>query len=75
MKVSQEFLAPPITTNPSGRERSVGFEFEFTGVEMEDAASMVFRLYGGKVEQLSTFEFKVSGSKFGNFGLELDAQM
>lgn len=75
MKITQEFLTPPITTNPSGRERSVGFEFEFTGVEMEETASMVSRLYGGRVEQLSTFEFKVSGSKFGDFGLELDAQM
>lgn len=72
---TKEFQAPPIVTNPSGKVRSVGFEFEFTGVEMEESSAMVAKLYGGKVRQLSTFEFKVENSKFGDFGLELDAQM
>lgn len=71
----QDFQVPPITTNSSGSERSVGVEFEFTGVEMEDSSEMVARLYGGKVKQLSSFEFKVVDSRFGDFGLELDAQM
>ena len=73
--MNQEFQTPPITTNKAGKERSVGFEFEFTGVEMDQTASILSRLYGGKIEQLSTFEFKVSGTKFGDFGLELDAQL
>lgn len=73
--MSQEFLIPQKTTNVSGEERSVGFEFEFTGVEMEDIASMLSLLYGGKIKQLSTFEFKVVNTKFGDFGLELDAQL
>lgn len=71
----QDFQVPPITTNSSGSERSVGVEFEFTGVDMEDSSEMVARLYGGKVKQLSSFEFKVVDSRFGDFGLELDAQM
>ncbi|NBC66834.1 MAG: amidoligase [Bacteroidetes bacterium] len=69
------FRKPPITTNPSGNERTVGFEFEFTGVEMEDIASLLSMLYGGKIEQLSTFEFKIVKTRFGDFGLELDAQL
>jgi hypothetical protein len=73
--MNQEFLIPQETTNASGEERCVGFEFEFTGVEMEDVASMLSLLYGGKIEQLSTFEFKVTNTRFGNFGLELDAQL
>lgn len=73
--MNHEFLAPPITTNPSGKERCVGVEFEFTGVEMEDTAAMLSRLYGGNIQQLSTFEFRVVDSIFGDFGLELDAQM
>ncbi|MDZ7720728.1 MAG: amidoligase family protein [Balneolaceae bacterium] len=73
--MNQEFLEPPKRTNATGEERSVGFEFEFTGVEMEDSASMLWRLYGGEIKQLSTFEFKVLNTKFGDFGLELDAQL
>lgn len=73
--MNQEFKYPPVRTNSSGEERSVGFEFEFTGVEMDQTASILSQLYGGEIEQLSTFEFKVKGTKFGDFGLELDAQL
>lgn len=73
--IHQEFQKPPKSTNPFGDERTVGFEFEFTGIEMEEVSLIIKRLYGGKVQQLSTFEFEVTGTKFGDFGLELDAQM
>lgn len=69
------FINPPIINNQDGEERAVGFEFEFTGVEMQDAAEMVSGLYGGKVEQLSGYEFKVRNSEFGDFSLELDASL
>lgn len=73
--MNQEFHTPPKTTNPSGRERTIGFEFEFTGVEMNDVASMIFNLFGGEIREVSTFEFIITGTRFGDFGLELDAQM
>lgn len=71
----KHFKTPPSTTNPSGRERSVGFEFEFTGLEMEDAAEMLTDLYGGSVKKVSTYEFKVKDTAFGTFSLELDARL
>lgn len=70
-----EFQTPPKITNPSGEERSVGYEFEFTGVEMQTVASLISELYGGEVRQLSTYEYKVSDTRYGDFGLELDAQL
>lgn len=73
--MKQEFLTPPKTTNTTGEERAVGFEFEFTGVEMDDVAAMISSLYGGEIRQLSTFEFQILNTKFGDFGLELDAQL
>lgn len=69
------FKAPPKIKDQEGVERSVGFEFEFTGVEMQDAAEMVADLYGGEVEQISGYEFSVKGSEFGDFSLELDASL
>ncbi|MDR9419246.1 amidoligase family protein [Gracilimonas sp.] len=70
-----DFKNPPKIFNQDGTERSVGFEFEFTGVEMQDAAEMVANLYGGNVEQISGYEYKVRESEFGDFSLELDASL
>ncbi|HBQ58783.1 MAG TPA: amidoligase, partial [Balneolaceae bacterium] len=64
-----EFNDPSIIKNQDGDERSVGFEFEFTGVEMQDAAKMVSGLYGGEVQQLSGYEFVVENTEFGKFSL------
>ncbi|MFD2531044.1 amidoligase family protein [Gracilimonas halophila] len=69
------FRNPPKIKNQDGKERSVGFEFEFTGVEMKDAAEMTSELYGGKVEQISGYEYAVNDSEFGDFSLELDASL
>lgn len=69
------FKNPPKIKNQDGEERSVGFEFEFTGVEMKDAAEMISDLYGGKVEQISGYQYAVIDSEFGDFSLELDASL
>ncbi|MEX0722824.1 MAG: amidoligase family protein [Gracilimonas sp.] len=66
---------PPKIYNKDGNERSVGFEFEFTGVEMEDAAAMVTDLYGGDIEQISGYEYDIKNTDFGDFSLELDASL
>lgn len=66
---------PPHVTNQSGKERKVGLEFEFTGIEMEDTARMISKLYGGEVVQISTYEFKIEETEFGTFKLELDASI
>ena len=72
---SSNFKGPPITTNPAGGERSVGYEFEFTGVEMENVADVISSLYGGKVKKISTYVIEVQKTDFGTFTLELDAQL
>lgn len=69
------FKNPPRINNQYGEERSVGFEFEFTGVEMQDAAEMITDLYGGTVRQISGYEYVVRDSEFGDFSLELDASL
>ncbi len=69
------FKNPPITKNPSGEERRVGYEFEFTGAEISEAADMIRDLYGGEINKISTYEFHVKNSEFGTFKLELDAQL
>lgn len=70
-----QFKMPPSIQNPSGKERCVGFEFEFTGVEISEAANLVQSLYGGSVSRISTYEYHVNEASFGTFKLELDAQL
>ena len=53
----------------------MGYEFEFTGVEMENVADVISSLYGGTVKKISTYVIEVRETNFGTFTLELDAQL
>ena len=72
---SMIFKSPPEKTNPEGDERTVGYEFEFTGLEIADAAELIQELYGGNLRKESAYEFIVTDTTFGTFRLELDAQL
>ena len=74
-EIPVEFKVPPDPLNSAGEERTVGFEFEFTGVEMEKTARFISEFYGGEVKQLSSFEYKIQDTRLGEFGVELDAQL
>lgn len=69
------YLEPPQLKNSAGEERTVGYEFEFTGVELDQVALLVKDLYGGKIQKISTYEIEVQDTDFGTFNLELDAQL
>lgn len=69
------FKQPPSIKNSSGEERMVGYEFEFTGLDMAISAELVKEIYGGTVKHISTFEYEIQDSAFGTFTLELDAQL
>lgn len=73
--MKNEFKKPPLTSNENGEERTVGYELEFTGIEMGETAQIVAGLYGGETEQLSSFEYTIRNTKLGEFALELDARL
>lgn len=75
MQKAGAFKSPPKTTNSSGKERTAGYEFEFTGLPMGEAAGIIASLYGGRIEQKSSYEVKISETEFGDFSVELDAQL
>lgn len=66
---------PPATINSSGEERRAGYEFEFTGLSLDDSAAIITDLYGGEIEQISSYEYNIKGTELGDFGVELDAQL
>ncbi|MFV0420675.1 amidoligase family protein [Oleidesulfovibrio sp.] len=67
------FAMPPIMHNAAGEIRKVGFELEFTGVQLLDVAQDVADIFGGKAERQSNYIYKVSNTRFGDFTLEVDA--
>ena len=73
--MSEKFKHPPVLQNIHGDIRRVGYEFEFTGIDMARVAAIVKGLYGGDVQKITTFEYEVNDTKFGTFTLELDAQL
>jgi hypothetical protein len=70
--ISQPFELPRKLYTDDGRIRRVGFELEYAGVDLEHAAAAVAGLYGGTVRRKNRYVLIVEGTRFGEFGVELD---
>ncbi|MBW3583200.1 MAG: amidoligase family protein [Euryarchaeota archaeon] len=66
------FEPPPRTRTEEGRPRHVGFELEFKGLSLETTARIVRDLFGGKLEQKDRSVWTVTGTRYGDFRVELD---
>ncbi len=67
------YRMPPCLTTADGRPRKVGVEIEFGGLSVEDASSLVQRLYGGEIEPTNRFTTVVKGTRLGDFRVEIDS--
>lgn len=56
-----------------GRARRIGVELEFAAVTVSRAADRIAGLYGGAVECDDAHRYRVEGTKFGRFVVELDS--
>jgi len=66
--------APPEALNADGERRRVGVEIEFANVTVRDSAALVEDLFGGTQEPESDHRVVISGTRFGDFNVELDWQ-
>ncbi len=66
---------PPIETNSDGELRKVGYELEFAGPELIKVAELIRDLYGGEVQEVNRYEYRVTGTDTGTFRVELDARI
>ncbi|MGB2256213.1 MAG: amidoligase family protein, partial [Spongiibacter marinus] len=64
---------PSARTAESGSERRLGMEIEFTGMEMDAIAETIVDCFGGRIERQSDYEYQVTDTPFGTFGVELDS--
>lgn len=62
-----------INKNFKGDERKVGFEIEYSEIEISDASNCVKNLFGGDIKVNSDIEHEIKNTKFGDFKIELDA--
>lgn len=64
---------PAQRCNYEGGQRRVGIEFEFAGLEAEEAATCVTGLFGGRASAENRFMTNVKDTELGDFRVELDA--
>ncbi|TVQ13715.1 MAG: amidoligase [Balneolaceae bacterium] len=69
------FQKPPAICNEDGNERTIGLELEFSGLKLDEITGAIMKVYGGEVEKTSNYEAKVKKTRFGDFRVELDAEL
>ena len=69
---AEAFHTPPALHNARGEVRKVGFEFEFSGVNLNVASMHVRKVFGGEHVIRSTFVHSVRATGFGEFSVEMD---
>ncbi len=70
--MASAFLMPPQPCKEDGRERRVGVEMEMSGIELSMIACQINIAFGGRIEEISPFEFVIRGTDLGDFKIELD---
>ena len=71
---SDEFDLPPRVDRDDGNLRVVGFEPEFSGISLDEAAEAVESALEGKRESESSVEQVIKTHPFGEFIIELDRE-
>jgi len=66
---------PNTVQNAEGKDRTVGFELEFAGLELSKTAEIICNIFGGTIEEKNRYEFLISETELGEFRVELDARI
>lgn len=66
--------APPRKAKPDGSARRVGVEIEFAAIPVQSAADAICETLGGEVRYDTPHHATVSGTRLGEFGVEVDTR-
>lgn len=72
MSQKSSFKTPSVTLNSDGNVRRVGFELEFSGLDLEQTVDTVVSSLGGKLGSGTAAEQVVHVQALGDFNIELD---
>lgn len=71
---SPRMIQPPSWQTLAGQPRRIGIEIEFSNISAAQAAEIVHNRYGGKIVARDPHDYRVLGSRLGDFKAELDTQ-
>ncbi|MBT8361595.1 MAG: amidoligase family protein [Desulfobacterales bacterium] len=74
MSKSRHYFVPRMTRNIEGNERNVGFELEFSGLDVNETCRLIAKVFAGTISVESEFEALVKTSEMDVFTVELDWQ-
>ncbi|MFU8860445.1 MAG: amidoligase family protein [Cyclonatronaceae bacterium] len=66
---------PPVLYNENDEERTIGLELEFSGLGLDEITAAIVAVLRGKIERISNYEALVKETRFGEFRVELDAEL
>lgn len=72
MSPKVNFKIPTRTQVDSGKARKVGFELEFTGLDLDTTIAVVVKTLGGREQTRSAAQASIEVDGFGRFEVELD---
>lgn len=67
------YRLPPLVKNSDNKTRKVGFEVEFSGIEIRKAAGIIKNIYGGKLKEKNRYYLKLVESEPGEFTIKMDS--
>lgn len=69
------FMQPPIITDSENKIRTVGFELEYSAIELQKSAELIIETVGsGTIKHINPYHYKIEDTSYGDFTLVLDFQ-
>ena len=72
MKTYDGYRVPPHSGKDDGALRRVGFELEFSGIDLDAATQAVLDSIGGEIVDATEAECSIEHDELGTFGIEID---
>lgn len=70
-----DFILPEKIKNENQQIRRVGYELEYSGVDITTVSNMVAKLFSGNVEKKGKFVHYIKNTQYGDFRVELDTRL
>lgn len=67
------YQRPPFEKNFNNDLRKVGFEIEYSGLEIEESVEIINNLFGGKVKPYNKYYFTIEKTSAGDFTVKIDS--
>ena len=67
------YYKPPFEKNFNNDLRKVGFEIEYSGIEIEESVEIIKNIFGGTVKSDNRYYYTIENSTVGDFTVKIDS--